>query len=179
MSTEIFWGDIFKKRDDEDSLYSFLKRNPVFSGLATRDIKKIERAVHIRRYKQGEYIFKEGEPGTGMYILKNGKVSINKIQEDVKNPKHIITLKKNHFFGELSLVEKSEFPRNASAIAETDCELIGFFKPDLSELIERDPHLSIKIVIRISEIIAARLRTTTETLSRRMMTLKSHSDSGN
>jgi len=69
------------------------------------------------------------------------------------------------FFGELTLIEKTRFPRTASAYADAASELVGFFKPDLLEIIERNPKLGIKIIMKISEIIGNRLRITTSLIS--------------
>jgi CRP/FNR family cyclic AMP-dependent transcriptional regulator len=169
MSSEIFWSNIFKIERKKDSLYSFLKNNRLFEGFSSRDLKQVEKLVHVRKFKKNEIIFKESEPGTGMYIIKNGKVRIvkHKLNEDASssNEELVTVLKKHDFFGELSLIEKTRFPRNASAYADGESELIGFFKPDIFEVVERNPKLGIKIIMRISEIIAARLRTTTSLIS--------------
>ena len=64
------------------------------------------------------------------------------------------------FFGEISLLD--EHPRSASAIAKTPCKIFGFFQPDLFSLIDRDPRLGVKIVIRLARMIGARLRRANE-----------------
>jgi len=68
------------------------------------------------------------------------------------------------FFGELALLDES--PRSASAKCKTGCLLIGFFRPDLFELIEKKASLGIKIVLKLSEIVAQRLRETDKELSK-------------
>jgi len=168
METDIFWGNIFKIKSKEDSLFNFLKNNPLFEGFSSRDLKIIEKIVHLRKFKKDEIIFKEDEPGTGMYIIKSGRIRITKYKhsdDSSGQEETITTLKKNDFFGELTLIEKTRFPRTASAISEGESQLIGFFKPDIFETIERNPRLGIKIILRISEIIATRLRTTTSILT--------------
>ncbi|OPX34594.1 hypothetical protein B1H10_03275, partial [candidate division KSB1 bacterium 4484_188] len=59
-------------------------------------------------------------------------------------------------FGELALLDDS--PRSASAVAKTDCKMLGFFQPDLFGVIERNPRLGIKIVLRLAKIIGERLK---------------------
>ena len=168
MGDNIFWGNIFKIKRHTESLFNFLKNNQVFRGFTSRDLRQIEKIVHVRKFKKDEIVFKEDEPGTGMYIIKSGKIRITKHKSTgtVSSGEEIIThLKENDFFGELTLVEKTRFPRTASAYADSASELIGFFKPDLLEIIERNPKLGVKIIMRIAEIIGARLRTTTSLIS--------------
>ena len=42
--------------------------------------------------------------------------------------------------------------------------IIGFFRPDLLELIENNPRLGLKIVMRLSQMISVRLRHTNRLL---------------
>ena len=175
MGKDIFWSNIFKLEKKKESLRNFLKNNPLFEGFSTRDINSIEKLVHIRRFKKNEIVFKEDEPGTGMYIIRSGNIRISKQKKTAQNPHEeeiIVCLKEGDFFGELTLIEKTKFPRTASAYADRDSELIGFFKPDILEIIERNPRLGVKIVLRISEIIGARLRTTTANRSEKKDEIK-------
>ena len=74
--------------------------------------------------------------------------------------KELAILKDGDFFGEIALIEESQ--RSASAICRTDCQIIGFFRPDLFEIIEKHQRLGIKIVLKLAEIIAERLRRTNQ-----------------
>ena len=168
MGTDIFWENIFKIKSKQDSLYNFLKSIPLFEGFSARETKNIEKIVHLRKFKKDEIVFKEDEPGTGMYVIKKGSVRITKHKKKptgVNEEEQITILKHGDFFGELTLVEKTRFPRTASAYAESESELVGLFKPDILEIIERNPRLGIKLIMRISEIISTRLRITTAKLS--------------
>ena len=168
MSDDIFWGNIFKIKRKTESLFSFLKNNPLFCNFTSKDLRQIEKIVHVRKFKKDEIVFKEDEPGTGMYIIKSGRIRItkNRAKEGSASEEEVITLlTENDFFGELTLIEKTRFPRTASAYADAASELVGFFKPDLLEIIERNPKLGIKIIMKISEIIGNRLRITTSLIS--------------
>ncbi len=164
MAKDIIWGNILSLKGKTDTLFDFLKNTPLFSGFSPKDIKNIEKIVHLRKFKKNEIVFKEDEPGTGMYIIKKGAVRISKQTPNGASQGReeiISTFKKNDFFGEITLLEKAAFERTASAYANSESELVGLFKPDLLDIIERNPKLGIKIVMRISEIMAARLRSTT------------------
>ena len=92
-----------------------------------------------------------------MYVIHKGEIII-KLVDPKGNEKELATLKEGDFFGELALLDES--PRSAFAVAKTDCSLIGFFRPDLFELIKKNPNAGIKILLKLAEIIGERLRMT-------------------
>mgnify|MGYP001774057981 CR=1 FL=1 len=168
---DTFWANIFKgKKKRDEMVESILKEVPAFSHLERKEIELLASIVHKREYKKGEYIFYQGDPGLGMYIIQEGEVLIQYTDPD-GNKKDLAILKDGDFFGEIALIDES--PRSASAICKTDCHIIGFFRPDLFEIIERHPKLGIKIVLKLAEIIAERLRRTNQEVTRLKAELES------
>tara|TARA_Y100000591_G_scaffold308238_1_gene308365 strand:+ start:554 stop:1027 length:474 start_codon:yes stop_codon:yes gene_type:complete len=151
------WDDIFKFSKAKSDI-QLLENIPVFKGLSRFDLNKVTKMLHLRSYKEGEYIFRENEPGESMYIIKQGDVSITKN----KNSQEILlaNLTEGSFFGEVSLVD--EDTRSASAVTKTDTELLGFFRADLMNLIDRNPRLACFILYQLSTVIGKRLRMQTE-----------------
>jgi len=152
-----FWENFFKIREKQkNGIESILLKIPVFQELTPRDLKTIQRILHQREYKQAEVIFAEGDIGLGMYIIENGIVQIT-----CKNEHHILAeLAEGDFFGELALLDDA--PRSASAVAKTPATLLCFFKPELLDLIERNPKLGSKILFRLAWTIGERLKSTNE-----------------
>jgi len=68
----------------------------------------------------GDVIFKEGEPGNEMYLIKSGSVKITK--RIGGKEKVLAVLKEGDFFGEMSVLDGSF--RSASAAAEEETKLI-------------------------------------------------------
>ena len=147
-----------KIRGKEGDILPVLRTIPIFEGLGFNDLKKIELIVHIRTFMPDEIIFYERQPGAGMYIIKKGLIKLTKTvnEERVK----ISELKDGEFFGEMSLLE--DYPRSAEATAVEKTEALGIFRPDLFDLIESNPKLGYKILLRLSKRLASRLRETTE-----------------
>lgn len=153
MSDDFFWTNIFKPNTViEENIFSVLKRIPIFQDLTYKELKSIERILHRRTYKADEVIFKEGEPGVGMYIIETGKVHITL----GKQQKLLVLLSKGDFFGEMALILEGH--RTASAISKEPTKLLGFFQPDLFNLLETNPKTGNKILQRLSQMIAERLR---------------------
>jgi CRP/FNR family cyclic AMP-dependent transcriptional regulator len=153
-----------KIRGGEGDIIPVLRTIPIFEGLAFNDLKKIELIVHKRNFMPEEIIFYERQPGAGMYIIKKGVIKLTKTinEERVK----IGELRDGEFFGEMSLLD--EFPRSAEATAVEKTEALGIFRPDLFGLIEHNPKLGYKILLRLSKRLASRLRETTERKLREM-----------
>ena len=156
MEEDIYWTNVFKKdKKVEENIFSVLKRIPIFQGLSYKELKSVERILHRRTYKAEEYIFKEYEPGVGMYIIESGKVNITLGKEQ----KLLVLLSNGDFFGEMALILEGQ--RTASAIAKEPTKLLGFFQSDLFNLLETAPKIGNKILLHLSQMIAERLRLST------------------
>ena len=88
----------------------------------------------------------------GMYVVQQGKVAI------VSEPQNqqLYEMQEGDFFGEVALLD--EGPRSATAVARTTCTLLGFFQPDLFDLINRNPRLGVKVVLSVARHVGVRLR---------------------
>lgn len=150
-----FWANLFKpsahKLDGDSALTSY----PPFEELSRNDLKLLMRIVHNRQYLTGEHIFKQGDPGIGLFIIREGDVDITYADKGGKIMR-IASLTSGDFFGELALIDGAR--RNASAIAKTDVKLSVIFKPDLDNYIEMYPKKGIKILQGVTIIITTRLR---------------------
>ena len=153
------WENIFKIRKKQiDQIDEVLMKIPVFQDLDRGELRKIRHILHQREYKKNEAIFNEGDVGLGMYIIIGGSVEIVCTPE-----RHVLAeLGEGDFFGELSLLDDSL--RSASAIAMSPCRILCFFKPELLDLIERNPKLGSKILFKLAWTISERLKSTNEQL---------------
>jgi CRP-like cAMP-binding protein len=158
------WNNIFSQRGpSEGSTEELLSKVPAFASLTLRELREVAHIVHKREYRAGEPVFFQGDPGLGMYIIQEGNVSIT-IADHKGTEKELAVLSAGDFFGEIALLDES--PRSANAVCVTDCLLIGFFRPDLFEIIEKNTALGIKIVLKLAEIVAQRLRATDQEISK-------------
>jgi len=150
-----FWANIFHPSTEQDELLKSLQEIPLFKSLSQRDLLNLTSIIHKRNYLAGEYIFYQGDPGIGLYIIRDGEVMIN-LESDEGDKITLAVFQKGDFFGELALVDNDK--RSASAVAQSDTKLSVIFKPDLDEFIQKYPRKGIKILAGIAEITAMRLR---------------------
>ncbi|NLG18680.1 MAG: cyclic nucleotide-binding domain-containing protein [Fibrobacter sp.] len=158
------WSFFFPNSAESKSTIELLKSLSVFENVSTRNLVQIERVLHERRYRAGEIVFNEGEPGAGMYIVKKGEVSIEKKISATAGGIRLALISERSFFGELALLD--DISRSASAVTTTETVLYGFSKPDLGNIMERDPRLGSRILVNLSRIVCSRLIKANDNLER-------------
>jgi CRP/FNR family transcriptional regulator, cyclic AMP receptor protein len=157
MQTDGIWSNIFRLGHRKQSLAEILHNIPLFRDLSPKELKILERIVHIRSYQPGEAVFIETEPGAGMYVIRSGRVDIM-LRHKSEQPLILAELETGDFFGEMALLGDSS--RSATALAREPSELIGFFHPDLLEIISLHPAMGAKISFGLATTLAERLRYT-------------------
>jgi signal-transduction protein with cAMP-binding, CBS, and nucleotidyltransferase domain len=123
----------------EDEL--FLKKVSFMKALTNSQIVMFARFIHVRNFEAGEFIFKEDYPHVVLFFIKQGEVEILP-HRNAKEP--IVKLTKYHYIGIEELFQGSL--RWNSAVAKTDCALLGISKYDFKSYIKRDPRAGIKIL---------------------------------
>ncbi|MDD8018126.1 MAG: cyclic nucleotide-binding domain-containing protein [Bacteroidota bacterium] len=174
MSKDFAWKEVFRSRIKPASLEEMLSKIPVFEKLTPKELRHVADILHRRQYVKDEYVFYQGDPGLGMYVVEKGRVGIVVEGKDTTQ-KEVTEMSDGDFFGEIALLDES--PRSASVIVKEDSQLIGFFRPDLFEVIEKTPQTGLKIVMKLAEMIGERLRNMNaefSKLQKEIETLKLH-----
>ena len=107
-------------------------------------------ARYGRSVKKGEVLFRAGEVGSEMYVVKSGAVRIT-IRTHGDVDKTLAVLGAGEFVGEMSLLTNS--PRSATAVIEEDAELLVVGARVLEEMIVHNT----EIALRLMRKLAARL----------------------
>lgn len=104
-------------------------------------------------YKAGEIIFREGEPGDTMYIIKEGAVEVTVVGEK------FVVGQPGDLLGEMAMIDSSA--RSATATAKTDCKLIELNEKQFAFQVQRTPIFAIFVM----KILVERLRKMNKILS--------------
>jgi CRP/FNR family cyclic AMP-dependent transcriptional regulator len=157
------WKDLFKPgKSEKKALIETLQDNILFKTLSRKELRYISNFVYERTYEPSEPVFQQGDRGIGMYIIAKGRVAI-RIQ-NAETDVLVATLSEGSFFGEIALVDPNTV-RTASAVAVEPTVAIGFFKPDLTEILERNPVIGVKILFQLATVLGKRLVETTELIT--------------
>jgi CRP-like cAMP-binding protein len=112
-----------------------------------------------KKFEKGEIIFREGDLGDLMYILKRGNVDLKKKVE--KGEVVLKTISKpSEFFGEMALIDRQ--PRSASAVAITETTVLAIDGPSFEKMIISNGSFALKII----KILSERIRNSNEHLEK-------------
>ena len=92
-----------------------------------------------------------------MYVIRSGRIDIV-LKHNTESPILLAELEPGDFFGEMALL--GDTSRSATAVSRERSELIGFFQPDLLEIINLHPAMGAKITFGLAKTLSERLRYT-------------------
>lgn len=102
--------------------------------------------IKEQSFKPGEIIFREGDAAEQMFVIKAGRVEIR------LNGRKLDELGEAELFGEMALVDKG--PRSATAVAQTDVEVVPVGEKQFLFLVGETPFFALKVM----RVLARRLR---------------------
>ena len=128
----------------------FLRRCPLFAGLKEEDLKQIRAVASLKQINKKEILLSDGEETKGFYVIVSGKVKLFKVSPEGKEQiLHIVSAP--DAFAEAALFLEGTYPAFAEAM--TDGQLLYFPKRDFIQLIEKNPQLSINMIVTLSHFL--------------------------
>jgi NTE family protein len=121
-----------------ESAADFLARAPIFAGLSADVREQIAKSSRELRLPAGEYLFREGEEGNALFVIRAGRLEIVSGEGKVMR-----VLGRGAALGELALITSS--PRSASARAARDTDLVAIDRDAFQALLQRSPEVSLAL----------------------------------
>lgn len=115
---------------------------PVFKTTS----KKPNLPNYTVEFKGGDFIFNEGDLGTEMYIIHEGRIEI--LKEVESDQRQLAVLEKGDFFGEMSILE--DLPRTASAKALCDVKLLLINGATFDQMLRTNPEIAVRMMRKLS-----------------------------
>ena len=143
----------------ENATIALLKRVPLFSELAPKELERISRVAVPRSYPKGVRVFHEGDHSDACYIVRSGDLRVTREHSDGRAIA-LATLGPGDIFGELAMLDGEA--RSASVEALSDCELLALPAGDVRALLRGSAEITVKLVIALTR----RLRASNERISR-------------
>jgi CRP-like cAMP-binding protein len=127
---------------------STLRKCQLFVGLPAPDISAIATFTIPKHLARGEYLFREGSPSEGFYVVQRGGINVHR--ESAAGKEQVIHLfRPVESFAEATLASEGGYPADARATEETTVLLIP--KSDFIELLRRRPELALRMLGSISQ----------------------------
>jgi signal transduction histidine kinase len=116
-----------------------LESGNLFRDLPPAELDQARKAARELSFAPSQTIFKEGDPGDGIYIVKTGSVILNKILSHGGSCP-ISRAVEGGLFGEMALLDDT--PRSLEAVASGKAAVYFIARPDLMDLLARAPRFA-------------------------------------
>ena len=130
----------------------YLKQKDIFWAMSKDFVKEIMEISVTESHKEGEWLFREGDPASTFYILLKGRVKLS--IGDTGQAVYIVS-NAGEAFGWSSLINREHFSASAECTAPT--KLLKFDKEKLHQILEKDPVNSLILFKRLAELLGNRL----------------------
>jgi CRP-like cAMP-binding protein len=137
---------------------SLLEGVPLFSEVPLHHLRELARYAHTETFGAGEVIVRMGDPGSTLYIVRSGQVSVTREQAS-GGEIALATLGPGEYFGELSIFDGEKRSATVVAVEETTTVTLGRF--DIVRVVSGNPQIGLSLL----KALSARLRATDERLS--------------
>ena len=137
------------------TLADTLSRTPFFGGLPPETMERLVGMLVEREFPARSTVFREGETGRSMYVVKAGELVANQAGRS-GNAVRLMRFFEGDFFGETTLIEMQ--PRPFTVLVERDARLWELSNMDLYQLYRSDPKGYVLVLQNINRELCRRLR---------------------
>lgn len=142
-----------------------LERTAIFDDFRREDFEALVGYLSVLRVDAGTLIFREGEKGTRMCLLLDGKLEVFKT-DDSGARKKITDVGAGKLIGEMSLIDG--MPYSATVVASAISTLVMLSRDNLQRICEERPRVGNRLLWKIGNLLSLRLRQTTGRLIDRL-----------
>lgn len=124
-----------------------LRSCQLFAGLPPEDLEQIAEITVTKSLEKGAYLFHEGDPAQGFYLIQRGAMNIHRVTAAGKE-QVIHVFRAGDSFAEIAVVSPTGYPADARALEPTQVLLIQ--KAGMLELLKRRPELPLRMLASMS-----------------------------
>jgi CRP-like cAMP-binding protein len=139
---------------------ALLKGVGLFQELDAEELAKVGALCRERSFRRGEWIFRENDPGTELFLMVSGTVRLSQTIPG-STDETLSMAERGACFGEIAVLDQMN--RSADAKAMTDVRCLVIARDDLAALIDRERGLGHKLLWASVRLLSSRLRIITAT----------------
>ncbi len=110
-----------KSQEIRDKISKRLKTSFLFQSLNDKDFEIVVDAMEEKKFSPGEFVIKQGEDGSELFVVENGSLSCTKLFKGQEAPTFLKKYEAGEAFGELALLYNA--PRAANIVADSESHL--------------------------------------------------------
>jgi CRP/FNR family transcriptional regulator, dissimilatory nitrate respiration regulator len=120
-----------------------LRSCQLFTGLPPADLENIAEVTVVKSLEKGDYLFHEGDPAHGFYVVQRGAVNVHRVTAAGKE-QIIHVFRTGESFAEVALATERGYPADARALEPTQVLLVQ--KDGILALLKRQPELALRML---------------------------------
>jgi CRP/FNR family transcriptional regulator len=125
------------------AIINTLRSCQLFAGLPVADLQDIAEFTVPKSLQKNEYLFHEGDPAHGFYIVQRGAVNVHRVTAAGKE-QVIHIFRAGESFAEVALASSVGYPAEARALEPTQVLLVQ--KESILALLRRQPELALRML---------------------------------
>ena len=140
----------------------FLSRVGIFSLLSAEEVTRVAGYLAPVELAPGVVLFREGDPGDNLYIIRSGRIRIG-IRLPDGSERRLAEFASGDFLGEMAIFDRA--PRSATCRALEASTLLALSRDAFSAIIAERPRIALSLMYRMLNVATQRLRDTGEIAS--------------
>ncbi len=125
------------------ALVNTLRSCQLFTGLPLPDLQQIAAVTVLKSLEKDQYLFHEGDPALGFYVVQRGAVNVHRVNAAGKE-QIIHVFRAGDSFAEVALAAPTGYPADARALEATQVLLVQ--KNGILALLKRQPELALRML---------------------------------
>ncbi|HEX7654998.1 MAG TPA: Crp/Fnr family transcriptional regulator [Verrucomicrobiae bacterium] len=126
-----------------NSIVCALRSCQLFMGLPPEDLDKIAEVAVLKTLEKGDYLFHEGDPAAGFYVVVRGAINVHRVTAAGKE-QVIHVFRTGESFAEVAVASATGYPADARALESSQVYLIQ--KAGILALLKRQPQLALRML---------------------------------
>lgn len=143
------------------NIADFLDGLDLFQGLSYQELECLSRYMTFNTIAKGDVVFHEGDPGSYMLILIEGRMEVSKSGD---GGLHLLSYEgRGRVLGEMALLDREK--RSATCVAASDCDVLTINQEGMDRLALEFPGVAYKLLFIVARLLSRRLRRTSGMLA--------------
>ena len=115
----------------------------LFAGMSLAELQAIAEITSTRPLAKGSYLFHEGDPSYGFYIVQSGAINVHRVNA-IGKEQVIHVFRAGESFAEGTLATDKGYPADARAVESSQVLLVQ--KAGILALLRRQPELALRML---------------------------------